>query len=789
MPRTVGFYGGTVRRCTTPLLALLIILCFPANTLAQTIFGRVTDAADGSALPNVSVVVRGTSMGVATDQRGEYALRLPSPGRYELVVRHLGYETVHRTVGVAYADSVRENVAMEAVVIGGEEIVVSARALAVADASRSVETLSSDEMRRVRGQTIGDALKHLPGVTMLSTGPSIDKPVIRGLHSERVVLVNHGVRQEGQQWGREHAPEIDAFAPVDVSVVKGAAGVEYGAGAIGGVLRVEPRALPDRPGVGGSIDLDAFTNNGQAAGALLLEGARTAGEGTWSWRTHGSLRAAGASRAPDYVIGNSAFREANVLLATAYHRDHWHVDVMASRFSSTLGIFSGAHVNTVEAWENVVQRERPAIDYRFTYAIDAPRQEITHDLARVRAQGEVGRGVRMTVQYGIQRNQRREFDAHSPGGGPPSAPGVELLLTTHTADIGLRSPVIDAAGGSLLVHAGVSGLNQGNENGRASYLIPNYRAISGGTYARTTWTRAPWTLDAGGRLDHQWSRSFPRDNGGTSFLDRTHPFWGGSGILSASRTVSSDWTVSIAASTAWRPPGFNELYSDGVHHGSAQYEEGMPGLRGERAWGLDATVRQDGDRTRLQVGAYATRVDDFIDLVPSGQPKVTIRGVFPLFRYQQRDALLRGVDGRFEIDIADPLTVGATASVVRGTDRQTRLPLADLPADRSTLFADVRLLHRPRGTALRSIRLRVDGHGVRRQTRFPEGVDFAPPPDGYTLLDVSLRTGWSWNGTPMSLQIGAENLLNTRYRDYLDRMRYFTDAPGRSVMLRLHIDV
>lgn len=765
------------------------MIAMPGAVFGQSVHGRVTDAVDSAPLANVSVVLRGTSTGVATNQRGEFSLRLPVPGTHVLVFRHLGFQTQSRTVTVRFDERIRVDVELEPVVIGAEEVIVQARALAAADAARSVETLDTGELRADRGQTLGDALQHIAGVTTLSTGPSIDKPIVRGMHSERVVLVNNGVRQEGQQWGREHAPEVDPFAPVEVSILKGAAGVEYGAGAIGGVLRLTPLPLPDSTGVGGSLDLDAFSNNGQGAGSLLLEGARAVAGGLWSWRTQGSLRVAGASQTPDYVIGNTAFRENNLSVATTYRRGHWTVEATASRFDSELGIFSGAHVNTVEAWENIVERSRPAIDYNFSYDIDAPKQEVRHDLATLGVEHRMTNGYRVEAKYGIQRNLRREFDAHSPGGGPPSAPGVELTLMTHSVDASLRSPAIDAAGGALIWSAGLAGMNQGNENGRASYLIPNYRALSGGVFTRSTWSRDRWTVDAGARLDHQWSRSFPRDNGGTTFLNRTQSFWGGSGVFSVTSELDPAWEVSLAASTAWRPPGFSELYSDGVHHGSAQYEEGRADLGAERAWALDATLRHHGERTRLQLGVYETRVDDFINLVPSGQPKVTIRGVFPLFRYEQRDAILRGVDGWAEIDVAEPVTLGLTASIVRGTDRLSSEPLADMPSDRGSLFADLRVFHRPVARSLRTVRLRIDGHRVTRQTRYPENVDFAPPPAGYALLDVSLHSDWRVSGVPMSLQLATENVFDTRYRDYLDRMRYFTDASGRTVILRLHVKV
>jgi iron complex outermembrane receptor protein len=757
---------------------------------AQTVTGRVTDVSDGTALVGASVVVRGTGTGVATDRRGTYRLALPAPGAYTLVVRFLGYETQSVDVTVRAGSTERSDVKLQPVVLGADELVVVGTPDVLTASARSTETLDARALADARGQTFGETLAALPGVTTLSTGPTIDKPVVRGLHSERVVLVQRGVRQEGQQWGREHAPEVDPFAPVEITVVKGAAGVEYGAGAIGGVLRLEPRELPTTPGLQGAVDVDAFTNNGQGAGSVLVEGAGLSGADggtTWSGRVQGSFRKAAASRAPEYVIGNTGFEERNGFAAGKVTSGRWTGEVSLSRFDAVLGIFSGAHVNTISGLEAAIERGRPAVDYDYTYAVDAPRQRVTHDLATASAAVDLSTGDRVEVRYGLQHNHRREYDAHGPGGDVPDLPGVDLRLVTHTVDATWRSrPLGPVAQGDVMLVAGLSGMNQGNTNGRSSYLIPNYRALSGGAFARSTWVRDDWTLDAGLRLDRQWSRSFPRADGRSGFEETERSFTGGSGVLSATWRVAPQWSVSAAASTAWRPPGFNELYSDGVHHGTAQFEAGNPRLDAERAWSLDATVRHAGPRVRLQVGAYETRVSDFIHLIPTGDPVVTIRGVFPEFAYRQSAVSLRGIDGRAEVDVLRPLTVGATASIVRATDRDLDRPLIDMPADRGSVFAEGRLWQRSQGW-LREAGVRAEAHLVRKQTRVPEGVDFAPPPSGYQLVDLSLRATFGRGPAPATLRLGVDNVFNTAYRDYLDRLRYFTDAPGRTLTLRVHV--
>jgi hypothetical protein len=126
-------------------------------------------------------------------------------------------------------------------------------------------TLTSKDLEQTRGRTLAEALTNIAGVSTLQTGATIAKPVIQGLHSTRILILNNGIRQEGQQWGMEHAPEIDPFVASRITVIKGAEGVRYGPEAIGGVVLVEPAALSKIPDITGELYLTVATN-GRAAG-------------------------------------------------------------------------------------------------------------------------------------------------------------------------------------------------------------------------------------------------------------------------------------------------------------------------------------------------------------------------------------------------------------------------------------------------------------------------------------------------------------------------------------------
>jgi len=785
-PKTPGTISGgrLIGRCISLWTAVgvlcLVVAATPPYTVAQIVEGTVVDAEDERGLPNVSVLVQRTGVGMATNDRGAFVLRLPHPGQSELVFRHLGYQTEVRTVTVSVGERRRLRIVLQPVVLGADEVVVEADAIDPETAARSVDVLDAPALQAARGQTFADALDALPGVATLSTGPTIDKPVIRGLHSDRVIVLDNGIRQEGQQWGGEHAPALDPFAPAEVHVVKGAAGVEHGAGAIGGVIRLEPAPLPRSEGVNGELALDGYTNNRQGAGSLRLEGGVPGADGV-GWRVQGSLRRAGDAHTPDIVLRNTAFAERSFRAAAGISRDRFGVDVHVSRYATDLGIFRGAHTATLEDFRTAIGGQEPFADDTFAFTIDTPKQSVTHDVLSAKGHVDTEGGGRVAVQYAVQRNVRQEFDAHCRFCDDPGAtPAFDLDLVTHTLDLTWRSRPF--ASGNALAVVGASGMNQGNENGDSGYLIPNFRALTGGVFARSSWMLGDVTLDAGTRVDLRRLRAFPRAFDTRGFASRTTNYTGVSGVVGALWEWADTWSLGANLSTAWRPPNVNELYSYGVHHGAAQFEIGAPGLRSERILGVDMTLRHRGPRVRLQASTYATFGHDFISLLPTGDPIVTIRGVFPEFAYRQTGARLVGVDAGVSVDVAGPLTSGATLSVVRGTDTTNDEPLVDMPSDRMTLFAGLR------GTVGRvsDAEIRLETKLVRRQTRMPD-IDFAPAPDGYALASLHMGGTVPAGGTEVQVRASVENLFNTTYRDVLSRFRYFVDEPGRTVVLRITV--
>ncbi|MDZ7359655.1 MAG: TonB-dependent receptor [candidate division KSB1 bacterium] len=744
------------------------------------LYGAVFDKESKQPLPGANVFVLELKRGAATDENGAFSIDGLAAGRYTLVCRLLGYEEMRKTVIISTMN-LKQDFYLKSNPIELQGISISAEKnkINLTESSQARQVLSEAELQKHRGQTLGETLKDIPGVTVLQTGPAIAKPVIRGLHSQRVLVLNAGVPQEGQQWGGEHAPEIDPFSPARIEVLKGAAGVQYGAGAIGGVIRLEPRDLRKSGGIGGELTLNAFSNNLQGAASLLLEGGLAKWPG-FGWRAQGSLRRAGDAKTPAYHVLNSGFDERDWAAAIGYNAGRRSLEMHFSHFGTTLGIFRGSHLGNVTDLLRAIARGRPSTISSFSYDINAPKQNIRHNLLSLKSRFELANLGRLEMLYGWQQNHRQEFDAHAPfSSKPPSFPSFDLTLTTHTADVTFQHQPV----GNFFGKVGVSGMRQGNVLAASrSLLIPNFRAYSGGVFMIESWVSGAWTVDLGGRYDYRWFKTFRRID--DNVVERIHDYSNVTGVVGLIYQFAPSWSIGANLGSAWRPPSLNELYSNGVHHGTAQFEIGDLNLQSERSTSLDLTLRHLSARGRAEISVYHNHMHNFIFLFPDPEPTLTVRGAFPTFRYQQAGARLRGFDGAVEYQLSELLQLGAAVAVVRGDNLETHEPLFQMPADRLRLTMH---WHLPDWGRFASSFFELNATLVKRQTRFPQNVDYADPPPGYSLLDINLGTEFQFGGQPLRFNLSAQNIANQTYRDYLSRFRYFTDDPGRNVVLRLQM--
>lgn len=763
------------------------------------VHGVVRDSADRRPLAGATIRIHPGGKGAIADRDGVFHLHDVEEEPIRLAVSYVGYETRIVTIAGRGPDR-RVEIVLARAEREAKTVVVQADRESAGSPTQQVATVTQAEVDEHRGQTFADALRGVAGVTVLQTGPSIAKPMIHGMTGVRLVTLNAGVVQEGQQWGAEHAPEIDPFTPGRIQVVTGPASVLYGPNAIGGVISVEPRPLQPFAAGSGELSLNGFLNNRQGAVALWGEKGGLFGL-PLAMRVQGSLRQAGDAATPDYILNNTGFQERNGAVDAVALIGGVRLAARASVFSTTLGIFSGAHIGTADDLRRAIERGRPRRTEDFSYDIARPRQEIQHTLTSLQIDGVVGDGI-LRATIGWQRNERAEFDAHNArivgrGTDPVerardsiarlerslSTPAMELLLNTTSLDVRWEG---DAAS-SLRFTMGLSGMHQANDRRGAVFIVPDYSAYGAGGYVMATHDLPSVTLSAGVRYDHRWlDASITRRNTRT-VSEQERLFGNVSASIGALWRMAESWTLRTNVGTGWRPPQVNELYAADVHHGTALFEIGDSTLGREQSVGADATLGFQTTGVDASVTASLQTFDGFIQSLPDvANPTVTIRGTFPTFRYRQTNARIAALDARIIVAASPWLSPYASLNIVRGTDVSLRQPLFLMPADRARVGAHI---HFHDAWQIHDAFLDVSFLTVARQQRVVAGQDYAEPPPGYTTMDVRVGGTIHVASLDVRLTLDVQNMFDARFRDYLSRFRYFADDPGRNVILRATVPI
>ncbi|AHJ95854.1 TonB-dependent receptor [Hymenobacter swuensis] len=763
----------------------------PANC-ALLLSGRVLDHESRTALAGATVVVLETRQATQTEPDGHYHLDNLCPGTYHVQVSFVGFapETDEvRLTAAAYRDFRLhpDAVALKGAVVSGQRV--------AAPITQAATTLTEKDLQQTRGQTLGEALQKVNGVTALQTGPGIFKPMIHGLHSNRVTILNNGVRQEGQQWGQEHGPEIDPFLASQLTVVKGAASVRYGSDAVGGVVLVQPRTLRDSAGTGGELNLVGMSNNGLGAASGTVEG-NLRRLPALSWRAQGTVRKVGTMRAPGYYLKNSGFEEGNFSGAVGWRKPTYGAEMFYSQFNTRIGILPAAHVGNQQDFLLAVSRDRPLETTGFTYDIERAYQQVRHQVLKFTGFVKTGNAGRLSTTVAQQVDGRDEYDKYRPRNDNRAAldrPALSYTNRTSTAELLWEHRPWHGFTGSV----GLAGTYQFNRYADGSrQFIPFYTNYVGGAFWLEQWQQGRWLLEGGLRLDRRdlQVKRATREGGVFGVAESRFQYTTPAASLGAVYDASTHLTVRLASGLTRRAPAPNERFSDGVHN--AQYELGydlVPGngpARPETALnlGLTATLH-DNPRLNGELTVYQTRIQGFLYQSPILPPVVNIRGVLASWQFQQTDATLRGLDVSGSYQLAARWLLAGKAAVVRGRDTRQDEWLIFMPADRAELSLRYEPANRA-GGRLQNSYVQVLGTGVARQTRVPRNYaerDYRLPPAGYGLLGLEAGTTLHWGRLPLELSVAGSNLLNHRYRDYLNRYRYFADEMGRNLTLRLRV--
>ena len=421
--------------------AMLLLLLSSMPSFSQncdnTLSGTITDLHDGSSLVGAVLVIVGSEQAVQTDLDGTFTISNLCNDTYSIQVSHPHCLTKGYTVKVL--GNTNKNFALEHHLEELNQVIVEGKAFSNKSKTILENTITKEELERFSSATLGDALNSLSGVSSLNTGNSVIKPLINGLHSSRVVIINNGVRMEDQEWGAEHAPNVDINSVGNLTLIKGAGALQYSGDAVGGVILAEASKAPVKDSLYAKTLLTAASNGRGTSMSSQLTKSYQSG---WHATAQGTLKRFGDFEAPNYVLSNTGIVAQNASLKVGLNRFRYGIEAYYSFFKNEIGILRASHLGGAQDQIRSIKSDRPLIIKDFTYEINAPKQDITHHMVRIKGFKRFDRIGKLSLQYDFQHNNRLEFDIRR--GADRDRASLDLDLDTHTLKLDLDSQVSDA---------------------------------------------------------------------------------------------------------------------------------------------------------------------------------------------------------------------------------------------------------------------------------------------------------------------------------------------------------
>ena len=785
------------------LNVVLFLLGFVLISAQKTfrVSGIIKDFHNSSPLKGAEIKIGKLSS--ISDENGHFNFSTVPAGVFTLVASHHDCETLTEEV------SINRDVFLTLSLEHHAEEIEAVHISGTRRPSRtvSVQTLDKALLQRNSTQNLGNLLSSISGVASLKTGNNISKPVIHGLYGSRISIINNGVKMAEQEWGVEHAPSIEPSSFERINVVKGSGALKYSGDAVGGVVVLNPQVFPAKDSIMGNFSLSGISNGkGLKAAATLVK----IWEDRWFVKSGGTYQKLGDLSIPKHTLQNTGAQENSMNVSFGNRDFKQGFEAGYSIISQDFGIFKGSHLGGPEDFYNAVNNEGSSVYYdNFSYKIENPKQEVRHHIAKLEAYRRFYNIGKLSFRYSFQLNSRKEFDIRR--GELNELPSLDLRLITHNAQL---EHLIEREDWQL--ESGVHGLFQDNFPNPATQarrLIPDYYRYDAGVFSVFQYRLSPKIkTEVGARYDfskydaykyydqsdwqNRFAHLFPHfevSKSGSRVLTRPvmdfHNFSVNAGI---GFTPWENTDIKINFSKASRTPNPAELFADGLHHSAAIIEKGELSIKKEEVYHVNLSLKTKIDFLegfQFEVNPYMMFSDSFVNQLPIGTQNSN-RGVFMIWAYQQTKARIFGIDADLQLDFSKNFKWNSQLSALKGDDLQNNEPLILMmpPNFKNSLEFN---LQNPSGFFLK-----LENETFSTQKRFPvrnvnldliengnivtKTLDTSTPPKGYSVFHVSAGVDLVRN---FNVNFRINNIFNTEYRDYLNRLRFFAPELGRSLIL------
>jgi len=790
-----------------------LLLCFTSIILSQncilTLRGKIKDFHNGAPIEGASIKIQDSEIYSITDSKGDFIVKNICISKFKIIVSHISCNSEVISIDLDKKSFI--NIQLEHHIEELNEVNINAQVDKKTQTAQE-SIINNDVLERYSALNLGDVIKEIPGVSSINTGNTIVKPVINGLHSSRVLILSNNVRLQDQEWGIDHAPNIDINSINQISVIKGSGVLQYGGDAVGGVIILKPSRIISKDTLFGKTIIGGQSNGrGYNISSNINKNYSTG----WFANIQASYKRNGDFKAPNYNLTNTGLESKSTAIRFGKNKFETGFEFYYSYLNNEIGILRTSHIGNLFDFRRAINSNQPIVIEDFSNTINVPKQDIKHHLLKANYYKRFQNFGKINLQYDFQNNRRKEFDVRI--GDRRNIPAVDLKLQTHTilADVSLDSNLEQRLNFGIL---GRYQNNFANPDTGVRRLIPDYDKYDWGIYTTSDWQiNDDLSIDAGIRYDFsridakkfylksRWQESGYDEIFSDIIIDEfptqylTNPKFDYHNISASAGgkyTIDENNEIIINYSLASRPPNASELFSDGLHHALARIEIGDIRFNKEIANRIASSYSYNNSRFNLLVEVFYNRINDFIYLRPF-EDNLDNRGAFGLWLYKQTNAELFGIDTNLNFLITKNLEWQNKSSFIKGYDIETDLPLINIPAFNS----NNQIIYKNEGWLNFSASLKSELFF--EQKEFPNfnyevldqftgerfEIDISSPPKGYHLIHFYSEFTLKMNKkTNLNIGLSVNNVFDTSYRNYLNSLRYFADELGRNITLQLKLN-
>ena len=773
--------------------------------------GKVVDLHDNSPLVGAVVSIVEINENVLSNANGEFLFTNQCKGKVSLKISHLNCEDLFTELDLNR--SISKTFFMEHHIESLKEVIVLENKLKDLSITANSYSLTQLEKDRYSSGNLAAALGSISGVSNLSTGNSVAKPVIHGMYGSRVGIVYDGVVLENQQWGLDHAPNVDLNAFDNIRLIKGAGLLKYTGDTPGGVIVLESSTPKISDSLYGKTIINGMSNG--RGYNLISSWVRSFQSGIYL-KAQGTLKKNGDYSTPNYILSNTGNNEENFNVTIGRNKILKKLKINFSFFSQEIGILRSSHIGNVGDLLRAIESKSPIVINPFSYEVNFPKQFNKHYTTSIEYSIRNNSNGKWITKYNWQKNNRKEYDIRR--GSDKYDPALNLTLDTHNLvsnyewtnsyssyDLGFFSQYQD---------------NYSNPNTGIKRLIPDYVKVRLGSFFTASYAILNNVdFNFGFRYEHinnlvqkyyhnsRWNaENYENDLGpyviketlSQKLVKRRLIFNNPSFNFGIKSKIIPSHEISFNFFYTQRAPDIAEMFSDGLHHAIASIEYGNPFLKSEKTNKFVINFEKNEGDFQYNFNPYLTNGKNYIVIEPAGVEQ-TIRGAFPVWEYRSISSLLKGFDIDLSYKINENLFFKNNTSWIEGIDRETKTPIINIPplTTKNQIQFSFSKWESFFGT--------INSKFVLSQKQFPNNnfnttiiengskveklVDISTPPDRYHDLGIDLNWGpYDLFSNKISFSLTFDNILNANYRNYLNRMRFYNDELGRNIMVQIKIN-